>query len=165
MNKKLAKDYITEALFILMEKKNYKDITITDITKKAGVNRITFYRNFETKDEIINKYIGKTFDDWGKRWEKSIDPNIPYWLFKYFYEQKDFINLLYKSNIQHFLMDYIILICNSRTEENNILAYTKSMFAYGLFGFCNEWYLRGMQETPEYMIKLIEEHNKTNQND
>lgn len=165
MNKKLAKDYITEALFILMEKKNYKDITITDITKKAGVNRITFYRNFETKDEIINKYIGKTFDDWGKRWEESADPNIPYWLFKYFYEQKDFINLLYKSNIQHFLMDYIILICNSRTEENNILAYTKSMLAYGLFGFCNEWYLRGMQETPEYMIKLIEEHNKTNQND
>ena len=46
-------------------------------------------------------------------------------------------------------------ICNPHKEENNILAYSKSMFAYGLFGFCNEWYLRGMQETPENMLNLL----------
>ena len=64
MEKKLAKDYITEGLFILMEKKDYKDITITDITNKAGVNRITFYRNFDSKDEIINKYLEKSLNEY-----------------------------------------------------------------------------------------------------
>ena len=49
-----------------MENKDYKDITITDITNKAGVNRITFYRNFDSKDEIINKHLEKSFDEWGK---------------------------------------------------------------------------------------------------
>ena len=162
---KKAKDYITEALFLLMKKKDFKDITITDITKKAGVNRVTFYRNFNSKDEIINKYLEKSFNDWGKRWEESGDTNIAFQLFKYFYEQKDFIDILYKSHLQSFLIDYIVLICKSHEEKNNILAYSKSRFAYGLFGFCNEWYLRGMQETPEDMTKLlnVNEQNNTNQ--
>lgn len=162
-NEKKAREYITESLFLLMKQKDYQSITITDITKRAGVNRVTFYRNFNSKDEIINKYLEKSFNDWGKRWEESGDTNIPYQLFKYFDEQRDFISLLYKSNLQNFLIDYIVLICNSQKEENNILAYMKSMFAYGLFGFCNEWYLRGMQETPEDMIKLLDNTKNTNQ--
>ena len=57
--------------------------------------------------------------------------------------------------MQNFLIDYLVKICNPKSEENNILAYSKSMFAYGLFGFCNEWYLRGMPETPESIADLL----------
>ena len=55
-NEQKAKDYITEALLQLMEKNDYQDISITDITKKAGVNRVTFYRNFNNKDEESKAY-------------------------------------------------------------------------------------------------------------
>ena len=50
---KLAIDCIYEALIFLMDKKEYKDITITDITKKAGVSRMAYYRNYTEKDEIL----------------------------------------------------------------------------------------------------------------
>ena len=150
-----ASEYITNSLFEIMKNKSYNEISITEITNKAKVNRVSFYRNFTNKDDIINKFLEKSFNDWGHEWEESADPNITYRLFKYFYDNKDFITLLYKSNLQYYLLDYIVKICNPHKEENNILAYSKSMFAYGLFGFCNEWYLRGMQETPESMLNLL----------
>lgn len=45
----LLKLYISEALILLLEKKEFSEITIKEITKKAGVNRSTYYRNFKSK--------------------------------------------------------------------------------------------------------------------
>ena len=56
-NHELAVDSIYTALVQLMEKKPYKEITITDITKRAGVSRMAYYRNYETKDEILTKRL------------------------------------------------------------------------------------------------------------
>ena len=48
-----AADYIYEALIELMRHKPYGEITITDITKKAGVSRMAYYRNYQDKDDIL----------------------------------------------------------------------------------------------------------------
>ena len=53
----LVKEYMTDALFILMKSNPYDAISVTDITKKAGVSRMAFYRNYETKDDIIDTYF------------------------------------------------------------------------------------------------------------
>ena len=39
----MTKECIFTALLILMEKKPYEEITITDIAKKAGVSRMSYY--------------------------------------------------------------------------------------------------------------------------
>lgn len=49
----LAEAYITEALLILIQKKNYRDISITEICAKAGVTRMSFYRNFRCKEDVL----------------------------------------------------------------------------------------------------------------
>ena len=54
-------EYITDALLLLMKHKNFNDITIGEITKKAGVNRSTYYRHFSTKESIIKFYFSTTF--------------------------------------------------------------------------------------------------------
>ena len=54
---KLAKEYIVTALIELMKVHDYHDITITDLTKKAGVSRMAYYRNYTSKEDIINKFI------------------------------------------------------------------------------------------------------------
>ena len=38
--------YITQALFKLMQEYEYEKISVTDIVKKAGVGRVSFYRHF-----------------------------------------------------------------------------------------------------------------------
>lgn len=53
----LFKTYIMEAFILLLEEKSFSEITIKEITKKAGVNRSTYYRNFDSKEDIIIFFI------------------------------------------------------------------------------------------------------------
>lgn len=44
---------ITESLLLLMEKERLDKITVVELTRKAGVSRMSFYRNFRSKEEVL----------------------------------------------------------------------------------------------------------------
>ncbi|MBU3875051.1 TetR/AcrR family transcriptional regulator [Faecalicatena sp. AGMB00832] len=52
---------IANALISLMKYKEFKKITVTEICQMAGVNRKTFYRNFETKEDILKYHLNELF--------------------------------------------------------------------------------------------------------
>ena len=52
----LVKKCIVDALLILMNEKDFDDISITEICNKAGVSRMAYYRNYYTKKDIILEY-------------------------------------------------------------------------------------------------------------
>ena len=54
---RFVKDCITTAFIELMKVHDYNAITITDITRKAGVSRMAYYRNYSSKEDILNKYM------------------------------------------------------------------------------------------------------------
>ena len=58
----LVDEYIIEALLLLMKKKEYKDISITEICERAGVTRMSFYRNFDSKEDILKKWLTRITD-------------------------------------------------------------------------------------------------------
>ena len=51
-----SKQFITEALLELMTEEDFNSIKITEITRRAQVDRKTFYRNFESKEDILIQY-------------------------------------------------------------------------------------------------------------
>lgn len=54
---KLAKECIVIALIELMKVRDFHAITITDLTRKAGVSRMAYYRNYTSKEDILNKFV------------------------------------------------------------------------------------------------------------
>lgn len=56
-----TKKSIYEALMILMQGKPLRELTITEITRSAGVSRMAYYRNFESKEAILLNYIDDLF--------------------------------------------------------------------------------------------------------
>lgn len=52
-----------DAFAQLLLKKEFKDITINDITKEATVNRATFYYHFVDKYDLLEKVLRKEFMD------------------------------------------------------------------------------------------------------
>ena len=44
---------IGEAVFSLMDKKPYEEIRVSDIVKRAGVSRMTFYHYYEQKEDAL----------------------------------------------------------------------------------------------------------------
>ena len=59
MNEKenLTQKYIYTAFLQLLEKKHYDSISVCEICTKAGVSRMSFYRNFESKEDLAFKGI------------------------------------------------------------------------------------------------------------
>ena len=55
-----TKTWIFDALLLLMDEKPYAKINISDITKRAGIARTTFYRNYENKNDIVFDYFKNT---------------------------------------------------------------------------------------------------------
>ena len=48
---------ITEGLLKLMERDDYSLVTITQICQESRVARQTFYRNFDSKQDVLESYI------------------------------------------------------------------------------------------------------------
>ena len=53
----LARERIVAALTELMSQKDYASITITEITQKADVSRMTYYRNYSSKEDILRRFM------------------------------------------------------------------------------------------------------------
>ena len=54
---KLIKESLGEALILLMDKKAFSSITITELCKKAGVSRMAFYGNYSSKEDLLKKVV------------------------------------------------------------------------------------------------------------
>lgn len=152
----LSKEYIADALISLMKKKDYSSITNKDITNRAGLSHITIYRNFKNKNEIISYYLSSLF----KKWKWNDNDDIAYNIFSFFQKHKDIIDLLYKAKLQYLILDNILALHEYSIEDSDIIAYSKVTVAYLIFGWCDEWYKRGMKQTPEEMSKLFQQGKK-----
>ncbi len=52
-----SKNLLTETLLRLMKQYPYREITVKHILLESGISRKTFYRNFISKDDILDSYI------------------------------------------------------------------------------------------------------------
>ena len=50
-------EHITDALLKLMKDKPIEDISIRELCEVAGIGRASFYRNFNSKEDILRGYI------------------------------------------------------------------------------------------------------------
>ena len=62
---------MNQALLALLEKKDLEFISVTEITKKAGVNRSTFYLHYENIYELLEE----TIDNLNKEFANSFNIN------------------------------------------------------------------------------------------
>ena len=68
-----SKEWIYNALMYLLKKNAFRKVSIEDITKKAGVARPTFYRNFESKEDILIDQGRKIYERLMTDLESGID--------------------------------------------------------------------------------------------
>lgn len=157
-NVKRAKDYITQSLLYLMKKEKFENITITDISKKAGVNRITFYRNFNSKEEVLKCYLDSITDNFIKTSKILYTPdNFQSYiinLFIHLERYKDIGILLYKSNMVHFLKDEFDRIFLAKAKNSNEI-YHYAFVSGGLYNLYYYWIKNDFKETPYELANIF----------
>lgn len=164
--KKITKESIVTALIKLLESKSFNEITITQITKLAGVSRMAFYRNYYTKEDIIAIYLDDMVTEFYSRF-LDLGPTSKYdtlcSFFSFFKERKYFIEILMKSGLIYIfhqklnssLLDFFKDIEGKNKPEYG--TYLAQFDAGGLYNVLLEWISNNTQESAESMAKLINE--------
>ena len=154
----ISKKDISDALILLMKKKDYSKITNKEITDKAGLSHITIYRNFKNKDEIIKYYLDEITNEFIQDKKVNYDPNhfkeYLTLLFTHLKDKEDIGLLLYRANCIHFIKDEFDKIFFNKAKS------LKEQYHYyfisgGLYNIYYNWLINGCKETPSAIADMF----------
>lgn len=157
--KYFLKDCIADALIELLQKKSFNTVTVEEIIQKAGIGRATYYRNFQSKQEILTykliRHWETNAEEKNLRERNKFDINNALAFFEFNYMIKDLLTLIYDQNQQKVLQDAFFKIMIPSEPENKIFRYRESFYASGLFGLLDQWIRNGFSETPQEMADML----------
>ncbi len=158
-----VKKQITAALLALLKEKPLSEISISELTSRAGIGRVSFYRNYESKEDILKEESERLTREWGRLYEsnpESAPETLFPSLFDFYRDHKDFYTTLYHAGMSSIMMETIVSTIRITPEMQNLEAYMKSFWAYGIYGWMLEWIKRGMQESGKELLVLFSLANK-----
>lgn len=116
---------ITEALFKLMKDHPYQEISVKQIILETDLARRTFYRNYESKDGVLDSIITDKITEYAK--ELASDPESPLdVIFRFCEKNKDFLMLLHKNDLLYLLLLKLNIMI---PEFNQVTDRSNSIFA------------------------------------
>lgn len=152
------KDYISESLLLLMHEKGFADISIGEITDRAGVNRSSYYRHFVSKDAIIKHFYNKIIFEHIENVKNQKDIALKNYLekmFSHFYKYKKELLLIHKNKLSHLILDALnetfTTIKKKQSFEDTFKIYYHTGGIYNSFLL---WFSGYMRESPERMAEL-----------
>lgn len=170
---------IKEAFTVLMKEKGFQTLTVSDITRKAGINRGTFYLHYVDKYDLLEKLEKDLLDDLTEILLKKYDNHfdnpkeiIPYQAILsalyYVKDDFDFIQVLISKNgDMSFINRFKELLQKSMKEgilKTGILNYSQKGLPED---YANEillsstasvillWIRKGGIETPEEIAHIV----------
>ena len=93
-----VKKAITDGYFNLLKQYQNDQISISMITKQAGVSRMAYYRNFESKNDIIQHFLEMVFEEI----KSQLSEECQFWSREY---GNVFLNVMKKYREQFLLLD------------------------------------------------------------
>ena len=158
-----VKTKITEATIHLLDEKELSEISISEIISEAEVSRNSFYRNYTDKTDVILQYLRKLYSEWDTELHKNgeISVNELYAsLFGHIKANSEIYMLLKHRGLFHLFLTVLNEQNGAKPSDENLWAYIKSYLTYGTFGWIEEWLKRGMQESEEEMMALLQSQGK-----
>ncbi len=154
----LVSEYIMDALLMLMRKKEYKDISITEICEKAGVTRMSFYRNFESKEDILKKWLTSITDDFlavsGISYKNDSNRDYFIKLFTHLKQYKVICTTMYKADMIYLVknqFDRVFLEIHRGDYDD----YKSYFLAGGIYNVFLLWLINGCKESPQQIANKM----------
>ncbi len=174
-----TKSLIKDAFTVLMKEKGFQTLTVSDITRKAGINRGTFYLHYVDKYDLLEKLEEDLLDDLTEILLKKYDNHfdnpkeiIPYQAILsalyYVKDDFDFIQVLISKNgDMSFINRFKELLQKSMKEgilETGILNFSRKGLPED---YANEillsstasvillWIKKGGVESPEEIAHIV----------
>lgn len=159
--KNLTREYIFQSFFKLLETTSFEKISVSEITNKAGVSRMSFYRNFKSKDDLVKQTLNQIvchLQDLLKNIETKNEYTVIKCFFEAFKEYKRFLMALAGSPIAKSIAELTRskLIENLPEDKfNKTVKYMPVFYYSAIISVMFEWLKNGCEESPEEMARFL----------
>lgn len=158
--KQPVKKWIMEALFRLLEKRDYTEITVGQIADEAKIGRRTFYRYFPTKDAVLKHIVDLYMNGLEVYFEKQIMDrmeDISFYYFSYWEQNADFLINMHKAGLTYMISERFEETVHNiakRMGHVPVNAGTKSVSDYyGKYKFAFSFRLAGYWKVTEVWLQ------------
>ena len=166
-----SKTEITDALVRLMERYPYSEITVKQIVLEAGLVRKTFYRNFTSKDDVLDslldafilEYTTELYATRNKSWLQVI--------FEFCVRHKHIAELLDKNDMMYLVLKKLNAVLPTRHDEADALGIIPEEFFGNLdmtyiipfntgamWNVIYTWIHRGMKDDPKQIVSVLRDY-------
>ena len=159
--KNLTREYIFQSFFKLLETVSYEKLSVSNITDKAGVSRMSFYRNFKSKEDLVKESLNKTINHLQaliKNQESKNEYTIIKCFFETFKEYKTLLISLSNSPISKTITNITKLKLQENFPQdtfNKTQKYVPVFYYSAIISVMFEWLNNGCEESPEEMSRFL----------
>lgn len=158
---------IAEAFWSLITEREYGQISVTDICRRADYVRKTFYNHFDSKDDVVRCFIREIF----RTLESGIDlramrpREILLVVFRFVLDNREALLLFYRRGLLQFARGEISAYITERHIPDGLIGNSVDPRAYKyiaaqvpavLIGVIETWIESGFAEPPEFLAELAE---------
>ena len=166
----ISKQLLKAGLLKLLQKKHISKISVSELCQEAEINRTTFYRHYETPNDILmeiaSDYI-KEFRNFSSSTNISHDLyNEIAQLCRFLYAHADMAKLLIRNNTNDGITKIFQELCDDFVGKRKILYkgvpvdddtlyLFSSFFSVGMYTLISQWLIEDIAKTPEEIANLI----------
>ena len=156
---RLTRESLEISLLQLLEKKELAKITISELVNRAGVSRASFYRNYNSKEEILEELFGQTVHNIMEKMAQFDFKAELYqvWLALFKEAQKEayLIRLAVEYNLEKHLTQAVLNFLEKGQEsKKDASSYVNSFWSSALVSVLSKWIKEGMKVPAEKIASL-----------
>ncbi|MDR2375076.1 MAG: TetR/AcrR family transcriptional regulator [Treponema sp.] len=166
-----SKDRIKRALIALLLKKDLKDITVSELTELADINRGTFYLHYRDVVELFREIEEEMVEEFSrhivkyKNYSAFLRTPVLGDIFQYVAMNGDICRALLRSRESTFISRIFELSRPGSAEEfqryykcwnRDYCDYYYDFICYGTFAMLRRWLETGMKENVEQVTLMVE---------
>lgn len=152
---------IEKAFVELLQERELKEITVTDLCKRTGLNRSTFYANYLDVYDLADKLREKLEADFSAQFAANAQhaytgTDGALRMFTHIYENQLFYKTYFKLGYDE--AHQVMIYDASRAESDfhgEHIDYHIEFFRAGLNAIIKKWMAMGCKESPEEMAAII----------
>ncbi|AIQ48572.1 TetR family transcriptional regulator [Paenibacillus sp. FSL R7-0273] len=156
---RITRSSIEAALVLLMNDQAFEDITITAIVKRAGVSRTAYYRNYNSKEDILQSTMKEIADKIvaAMNLHHPIRNSYEYWLalFQTLEQHLECLQIILKVNMADTILNDMQAVQLNRSNEETLLTHYAAYFWSGaIYSVAANWIRGGGRQSAAEMATI-----------
>lgn len=150
---------VFDATLTLLKSQQLEEIRIVDIANLAEISRNSFYRNFDSKEDVLRRFVSRIAEEWYESLPDGLQPfpiNTSYILslLQYLYKYREITSILIRNKKVYLLKEEFDRRIPASSEETGHFWQLSFLFG-GIFNVYLSWAEWGYLEPPEKLAETI----------